>query len=102
MEQVEQVDQEQVQVTEETMAQVRGTGRDGGRLYADIVRKRRVSTANRFDMLQGEKKRDEVLYMGNSIVRKIDRTVCRGRKEKTTRRVSLVPGLMTKGSGSVR
>ena len=28
---------EQVQVTEEAMAQVRGTGRDGGRLYADIV-----------------------------------------------------------------
>ena len=26
----------------------------------------------------------EVIYMGDSIVRKIDRTVCRGRKEKTT------------------
>ena len=40
VEQVEQVEQEQVeqvQVTEEAMAQVRGTGRDGGRLYADIV-----------------------------------------------------------------
>ena len=36
VEQVEQV----VQVTEEAMAQVRGTGRDGGRLYADIVRER--------------------------------------------------------------
>ena len=51
VEQVEQVEQEQVeqvQVTEEAMAQVRGTGRDGGRLYADIVRVRRVTTANRF------------------------------------------------------
>ena len=73
-----------MQVTEEAMAQVRGTGRDGGRLYADIVRERRVSTANRFEVLQGEKKRDEVIYMGDSIVRKIDRTVCRGRTEKTT------------------
>ena len=35
-------------------------------------------------MLQGEKKRDEVMYMGDSIVRKIDMAVCRGRKEKTT------------------
>ena len=69
---------------EEAMAQVRGTGRDGGRLYADIVRERRVSTANRFEVLQGKKKRDEAIYMGDSIVRKIDRTVCRGRKEKTT------------------
>ena len=43
-----------------------------------------MSTANRFEVLQGEKKRDEVIYMGDSIVRKIDRTVCRGRKEKTT------------------
>ena len=82
MEQVEQL--EQVQVTEEAMVQVRGTGRDGGRLYADVVRERRVSTANRFELLQGEQKRDEVIYMGDSIVRKIDRTVCRGRKEKTT------------------
>ena len=81
VEQVGHVEQDQVQVTEE---QVRGTGRDGGRLYADIVRERRVSTANRFEVLQGEKKRDEVIYMGDSIVRKIDRTVCRGRKEKTT------------------
>ena len=40
--------------------------------------------ANRFEVLQGEKKRDEVIYMGDSIVRKIDKTVCRGRKEKTT------------------
>ena len=53
-----------MQVTEEAMAQVRGTGRDGGRLYADIVRERRVSTANRFEVLQGEKRRDEVIYMG--------------------------------------
>ena len=83
VEQMEQVGQA-VQVTEEAMAQVRGTGRDGGRLYAYIVRERRVSTANRFEALQGEKKRDEVIYMGNSIVRKIDRTVCRGRKEKAT------------------
>ena len=75
---------EQVQVTEEAMVQARGTGRDVGRLYADVVRERRVSTANRFELLQGEKKRDEVIYMGDSIVRKIDRTVCRGRKEKTT------------------
>ena len=81
-EQGEQV--QQVQVTEEAMVQVRGTGRDGGRLYADVVRERRVSTANRFELLQGEQKRDEVIYMGDSIVRKIDRTVCRGRKEKTT------------------
>ena len=43
-----------------------------------------MSTANRFEVLQGEKKRDEVNYMGDSIVKKIDRTVCRGRKEKTT------------------
>ena len=83
--QVEQGEQvQQVQVTEEAMVQVRGTGRDGGRLYADVVRERRVSTANRFELLQGEQKRDEVIYMGDSIVRKIDRTVCRGRKEKTT------------------
>ena len=61
-----------------------GTGRDGGRLYADVVRERRVSTANRFELLQGEKEREEVIYMGDSIVRKIDRTVCRGRKMKTT------------------
>ena len=59
------------------------TDRDGGRLYADIIRVRRVSTANWFEVLQGEKKRDEVIYMGDSIVRKIDRTVCEGRKEKT-------------------
>ena len=85
VEQVAQVEQvEQMPVTEEAMVQVRGTGRDGGRLYADVVRERRVSTANRFELLQGEKKRDEVIYMGDSIVRKIDRTVCRGRKEKTT------------------
>ena len=91
VEQVEQVEQgeqgeqvEQVQVTEEAMVQVRGTGRDGGRLYADVVRERRVSTANRFELLQGEQKRHEVIYMGDSIVKKIDRTVCRGRKEKTT------------------
>ena len=71
MEQVEQV----VQVTEETMEQVRGPDRDGGRQHADIVREKRVSTANRFEVLQGEKKRDEVIYMGDSIVRKIDRTV---------------------------
>ena len=84
VEQGEQVQQvQQVQVTEEAMVQVRGTGRDGGRLYAD-VRERRVSTANRFELLQGEQKRDEVIYMGDSIVRKIDRTVCRGRREKTT------------------
>ena len=89
-EQVEQV--EQVQVTEEAMVQVRGTGRDGGRLYADVVRERRVSTANRFQLLQGEQKRDEVIYMGDSIVRKIDRTVCRGRKEKTT--TVCLPGAM--------
>ena len=83
--QVEQGEQvEQVQVTEEAMAQVRGTGRDGGRLYADVVRERRVSTANRFELLQGEQKRDQVIYMGDSIVRKIDRTVYRGRREKTT------------------
>ena len=44
----------------------------------------RVSMANRFELLQGEQKRHEVIYMGDSIVRKIDRTVCRGRKEKTT------------------
>ena len=81
-EQVEQV--EQVQVTKEAMVQVRGTGSDGGRLYADVVRERRVSTANRFELLQGEQKRHEVIYIGDSIVRKIDRTVCRGRKEKTT------------------
>ena len=43
-----------------------------------------MSTANRFELLQGEQKRDEVIYMGDSIVRKIDRTVCRGRREKTT------------------
>ena len=56
MEQVEQV-------TEEAMAQVGGTGGDGGRLYADIVRERRVSSANRFEVLQGEtQKRDEVIY----------------------------------------
>ena len=79
---VEQV-QVQVQLTEEAMAQLRGCGRDGGRLYADIVRQRRVSTANTFEVLQGEK-RDEVIYMGHSIVRTIDRTVCRGRKETTT------------------
>ena len=88
VEQVEQVEQaeqvEQVQVTEEAMAQVRGTGRDGGRLYADIVRERRVSTAYRFEVSQSEKKRDEVIYLGDSIVRKINRRVCRGRKEKTT------------------
>ena len=46
------------------MAQVRGTGRDGGRLYADIVRERRVSTANRFEVLQGEKKRRGDLHWG--------------------------------------
>ena len=87
VEQVEQVEQggqvqqvQQVQVTEEAMVQVRGTGRDGGRLYADVVRERRVSTANRFELLQGEQKRDEVIYMGDLIVRKIDRTVCRGRR----------------------
>ena len=74
----------QVQVTEEAMAQVRGTGRDGGRLYADIVRERRLSTASRFEVLQGEKKIDDVIYIGDSIVRRIDRTVCRARKEKTT------------------
>ena len=84
VEQVGHVEQEQVQATEEAMAQVRGTGWDGGRLYADIVRERRVSMANRFEVLQGEKKRDKVIYMGDSIVRKIDRTVCRGRKVKTT------------------
>ena len=68
--QVEQGEQvQQVQVTEEAMVQVRGTGRDGGRLYADVVRERRVSTANRFELLQGEQKRDEVIYMGDSIVR---------------------------------
>ena len=50
--QVEQMEQV-VQVTEEAMAQVRGTGTDGGRLYAAIVRERRVSTANRFEVLQG-------------------------------------------------
>ena len=88
VEQVEQV----VQVTEEAMAQVRGTGRDGGRLYADVVRERRVSTAKGFEVLQGEKKRHEVIYMGNSIVRKIDRTVCRGRKEQTTTVYLPVPG----------
>ena len=83
--QVEPVEHvEQVQVTEEAMAQVRGTGWDGGRLDADIVRERRMSTANRFEVLQGLKKRDEVIYMGYLIVRKIDRTACRGRKEKTT------------------
>ena len=69
-----------MQVTEEAMAQVRGTGRDGGRLYADIIRERRVSTANRFEVLQGEEKREDMIYMGQSI----DRTVCRGRKENTT------------------
>ena len=67
MEQGEQVVQvEQVQVTEEAMVQVRGTGRDGRILYADEVRERRVSTANRFELLQGEKKRDEVIYLGDS------------------------------------
>ena len=30
-----------------------------------------------FKVLHGEKKRDEVICMGDSIVRKIDRTVCR-------------------------
>ena len=49
--QVEPVEKEQVQVTEETMAQVRGTGRDVGRLCADIVKEKRVSTANRFEVL---------------------------------------------------
>ena len=101
-----------VQVTEEAMAQVRGTSRDGGRLYADIFRERRVSTANRFEVLQGEKKRDEVIYIGDSIMRKIDRTVCRGRKEKTTtvclpgarvddvrKRVGQVTGPATGGGG---
>ena len=29
-----------MQLIEEAMAQVRGTGRDGGRLYADIIRER--------------------------------------------------------------
>ena len=56
-----------------------------------------MSTANRFEVLQGEKKRHEILYMGNSIVRKIlkiDRKRCRGRKEKTTVCL-LVPELMT-------
>ena len=109
--QVEQEQVEQVQVTEEAMAQVRGTGRDGGRLYADIVRERRVSTANRFEVLQGEKKRDEVIYMVDSIVGKIDRIVCRGRNEKTTtvclpgarvddvsKRVGQVMGPGTRGS----
>ena len=43
-----------------------------------------------FKVLQGEKKRDEVICMGDSIVRKIDRTVCRGRKEKTT--TACLPG----------
>ena len=53
-------------------------------MYADKVNERRVSTANSFEVLQGEKKRDEVIYMGYSIVSKIVRAVCRGRKEKTT------------------
>ena len=38
VEPIEPVEQEQMQITEETMAQVRGTGRDVGRLYENIVR----------------------------------------------------------------
>ena len=62
---------------------MRGTGRGGGRLHAYILRKSRVSTANRFEVLQGEKRRGEVVYAGDSIVRKIDRTSCRGLEENT-------------------
>ena len=46
------------------MVQARGTGRDGGRLYADVVRERRASTANRFELLQGEQKRRGNLHGG--------------------------------------
>ena len=69
-----------------------GTAEDCTMVHAD-----RLSTANRFEVLQGEKNRvrddHDVIYvmMGVSIVRKIDRTVCRGRTVKTTTTVCL-PG----------
>ena len=69
------------------MYRLPGNGRDGGRL-----RHARRSTEHGE---QGEKNRDDhdVIYvmMGVSIVRKIDRTVCRGRTVKTTTTVCL-PG----------
>ena len=42
------------------------------------------TTANRFEVLHGEKTRYDVVYMGDSIVKKIHWPVCSGRKEKTT------------------
>ena len=65
--QVEPVEQEQEKVTEEAMGQVRGTGREQG--WRNTVcryskRERRVSTANRFEALQGEKKRLGALHRG--------------------------------------